>query len=97
MSDQDYDALKKQFEDFSLRLDARTREFKANGMFATTHAAYAERLVKGHASVEARLEAATHRGDVWEATKAELHRDINALIGDFGQLEETLDAQRMKQ
>lgn len=95
MSDTDYDALKKQFDDFSSRLDARTREFKGDGMFATTHAAYMERLLKGHASVEARLQAAVRRGDAWEAAKAELERDINALIGDFGHLEEALDAQRM--
>lgn len=97
MTGQDYDALKKKFDNFSLRLTARTREFKDNGAFATTHAAFTERLVKGHASVEARLETAAHRGAVWESTKAELERDINALVGDFGHLEELFDAQTMKQ
>jgi hypothetical protein len=97
MSDQDYDALKKQFDNFSLRLDARTREFKDHGAFATTHASFTQRLEKGHAAIEAKLAAATHRGAAWEASKAELERDINALIGDFGHLEELFDAQIMKQ
>jgi hypothetical protein len=96
MTSTDYDALKKQFDDFSARLDARIGEFKRDGMFATTHAAYVERALKGHASVETRLAAAAHRGDVWEASKAELARDINALIGDFAHQEEALDAQIMK-
>jgi hypothetical protein len=96
MSNADFDALKKQFDDFSRRLEARRGEFKDKGLFATTHAAYAEKLVKGQASVEARLAAAARRGDIWEATKAELSRDINALIGDFGHLAEALDAEIMK-
>jgi hypothetical protein len=96
MSTQDYDALKKRFDDFSLRLAARTREFKESGALETTHAAFSERLLKGHAAVEARLEAAAHQGYAWEATKAEIERDINALIGDFGHLEELFDAQSMK-
>jgi hypothetical protein len=96
MRNADYDAVKKQFDDFSQRLDARIREFRHDGMFATTHAAYAARLLKGQACVEAKLEEAAHRGEVWAATKAEVRRDLNALIGDFGHLEETLDAQVMK-
>jgi hypothetical protein len=96
MSNQDYAALKKQFDSFSLRLAARTREFKESGAFAATHAKFSERLLEGHASVEARLEAAAHRGAAWESAKAELERDINALIGDFGHLEELFDAQSMK-
>ena len=96
MSDTDYEALKKQFDDFSRRLDARSGEFKDKGQFATTHAAYLERLVKDHAAVEARLAAAARSGDVWEATKAELRRDINALVGDLGDLAEALDAEILK-
>jgi hypothetical protein len=97
MTTQDYDALKKQFDAFSLRLDARAREFKECGAFATTHAAFVERLLKGHAAVQARLESAVHRGEAWESTRAEMHRDINALVGDFGHLEELFDAQMMNQ
>ena len=97
MSNADFDALKKQFDDFSRRLDARRGEFKDGGRFATTHAANAERILAGQAAIEARLAAAARRGDVWEATKAELSRDLNALIGDFGHLAEALDAEIMKQ
>ena len=96
MTTEDYEALKKEFAAFSKRLDARAREFKDNGAFATTHAAYVERVHKGHAAVEARLSSAVHRRDEWEATKAEVRRDINALVGDFAHLEELLDAQMMK-
>lgn len=97
MSDQDYNALKKRLDGFSLRLAARTREFREGGAFASTHAAFTQRLLKGHATVEARLEAATHQGAAWESAKAELERDINTLIGDFGHLEEMFDAQAMTQ
>jgi hypothetical protein len=97
MTKSDFDLLREKFDDFSLRLDARIAEFKHDGMFATTHAAYVKRVLEGHADVEARLAAAAHRGDVWEASKAELTRDLNALIGDFAHLEEALDAQMMRQ
>ncbi len=96
LSNLDFDTLKKQFDAFSLRLAARSREFKQGGAFATTHGAFTERLLLGHAAIESRLEDAAHRGAIWESTKAELERDINALIGDFGHLEEWLDAQAMK-
>jgi hypothetical protein len=96
MSNAGFDALKKQFDDFSRRLDARRGEFKDGGLFATAHAANAERILEGQAAIEARLAAAARRGDVWEATKAELSRDLNALIGDFGHLAEALDAEIMK-
>jgi len=97
MSNQDYDALKKQFDDFSLRLDARTREFKDSGAFSTTHASFMQRLQKGHAAIAAKLETAIHRGAPWEASKAEIQRDINALTADLGHLAELADAQMMKQ
>ncbi|WP_294532712.1 hypothetical protein [uncultured Rhodoblastus sp.] len=88
----DYTALKKQFSDFSLRLDARIAAFREDASFAKTHGACAARLRKGQARVEARLEAAARRAEIWEATKTELRSDLNALIGDFDHLEESLDA-----
>jgi hypothetical protein len=96
MGAQDYDSLKKAFDAFSLRLAARKREFEDSGAFSTTHAAFTERLLKGHAAVEARLEAAVHQGAAWKSTSFELERDINALAGDFGHLEELFDAQSMR-
>jgi hypothetical protein len=96
MSDKDYDALKKEFDDFSLRLDARTREFRDKGSFSTTQANFAERLQKGHAAIEAKLAAAIHGGAVWKASKVELERDINAVIEDLVHLEKLFDAQTVK-
>jgi hypothetical protein len=96
MSNQDFDALKKEFDDFSLRLDARTHEFRDSGSFSTTHASVAERLQKGHAAIEAKLAAAIHGGAVWEASKVELERDINAVIEDLVHLEKLFDAQTVK-
>ena len=96
MTAQDYEALKREFAAFSQRLDARAREFKDGGAFATTHAAFVERLHKGHAAVQERLESAVRSGNEWEAAKVEVRRDINALVADFGHLEELFDAQMMK-
>jgi hypothetical protein len=92
----DYDAVKRQFDDFSTRLDARMQKLRQDSTFASTRAASAARLLKGQARVEARLEAAARRDEVWSATKAEVRSDLNALIGDFGHLEETLDGQTVK-
>lgn len=91
MSNPDNDALKKQFDDFSRRLDARG-DSEDMGMVATTRAAKAEGAVPSQANVEARLEATADRSD-WEATKAELRRDINALAGEFGPLAAAFDSE----
>jgi len=89
----DFDALREKFDSFSLHLKARMREFEQNGAFATTNAAFTQRLLKDQASVEIEMQAAMNHGSPWNATWTELERDVNALIGDFGHLQQRFDAQ----
>ena len=89
----DFDALREKFDSFSLRLSARMREFEQDGAFATTNAAFTQRLLKDQASVDIKMQAAMNHGSVWKATWTELERDVNALIGDFGHLQRRFDAQ----
>jgi hypothetical protein len=96
MADQDFEALRLKFDSFSLELKARIHEFERDGGFATTNASFTQRLLKDQASVEIELQAAMHQGSPWNATWIELERDVNALIGDFGALEQRLDAQMHK-
>ena len=96
MSDKDFDALREQLAEFSRRLNAKIQEFHDRGTFSDTHEAFVDRIRQGHAAVEAKLEAAVHDGAAVASTEYEIKRDLNALIEDFGHLEERLNAELMK-
>jgi hypothetical protein len=96
MSDKEFDALREQLVAFSRRLNAKIQEFHDRGGFSDTHEAFVDRIKQGHAAVEAKLESAVHGGATSAATKYEIERDLNALMQDFGHLEERLNAESMK-
>lgn len=89
----DFDALREKFDSFSQLLETRMREFEQDGAFKATNAAFTQRLLKDQASVEIEMQAAMNHGSAWNATWTELERDVNALIGDFGHLQQRFDAQ----
>lgn len=97
MSDNEFDALRKQLDAFSVRLNARIKEFHDQGGFSDTHQAFVTRIQQGHAAVEAKLASAVHDGAGAASTKYEIERDLNALVDEFGHLEERLNAESMKQ
>ncbi len=97
MSDQEFEALRKQLEAFSARLNGKIKEFHDRGGFSETHQAFVTRIQQGHAAVEAKLRSAVHGGAAGASTKYEIERDLNALVDEFGHLEERLSAELMKQ
>ena len=96
MSDKDFDTLRAELAAFSRRLKAKIQEFHDRGAFADTQKAFVTRIQQGHAAVETKLEAAVRGGAAAAATKNEIERDLNALVEDFGHLEERLHAESMK-
>src|SRR5271157_2769268 len=59
-------ALAQELDALSLRISARTREFRNSGEFSNSHNTFLERREKRRAEFEATLEAAVRRGDVME-------------------------------
>jgi hypothetical protein len=96
MSDKDFEVLREQLASFTRLLDEKITEFQDRGGFSDTHEAFVERVKQGQAAVEAKLESAVRAGAPGAATKHEIERDLNALIQDFGHLEERLRAESMK-
>jgi hypothetical protein len=97
MSTNDHDALKASLEAFARRLDARVREFKDHGEFSDAREAFIESMRKRQASLSERLEAAIRNGMAWDVIKCEIELGFDALMEEFVQLEEHLDAEMMKQ
>ena len=95
MSDKDFDTLRAELAAFSRRLKAKIQEFHDRGAFSDTQKAFVARIQQGHAAVETKLEAAVRGGAGAAATKNEIERDLNALVEDFGHLEERLHAESM--
>jgi len=96
MSDKEFDNLRVELAAFSRRLKAKIQEFQDRGAFSNTQEAFIARIQRGHTTVEAKLEAAVNGGAATAATKYEIERDLNALIEDFGHLEERLHAESMR-
>jgi hypothetical protein len=96
MSGKDFDARREQLGEFSRRLAAKIQEFHDRGAFSDAHEDFVARIRQRHAAIEAKLEAAVHDGTATAATGYEIKCDPNALIEDFGHLEERLNAESMK-
>jgi hypothetical protein len=96
MSEAEKNDLRQQLEELSRRLEARTRDFDDRGEFSDLHRGSVAELCKRQAELAHRVSAAEHAGTSWEMVKAEFSRDFSSLFDDFTQLEEKLDAGRMK-
>jgi hypothetical protein len=96
MSKEDHDLLMDKFGAFSLRLDARVREFKERGQFSGMHEAFTERIRKRQVSIQEKLDSAIRNGATRDLIKYETERDFTGLIEEFVQWEKRLDAETMK-
>ena len=96
MSEEHRDLLRTKLDEFSQRLDARTREFKERGEFSDVHRSLMTRIQQRRDRMLARLASAEAKGAKWEIIKIELDRDFSSIFDDFMQLNEKLDADGMK-
>jgi deoxyadenosine/deoxycytidine kinase len=96
MNGDDQTAFCKQLDDFSHRLEARTREFEEKGEFSDTHEALLQQIHLRRDQLRAKVNAAIRQGTLWQIVRAEFARDYDSLFDDFLQLEERLNAEAMR-
>ncbi|SRR6266576_35901 len=96
MSEEDRDLIRTKLDEFSQRLDARTREFKERGEFPDVHRSLMTRIQQRRDRMLDRLASAEAKGTKWDIIKIELDRDFSSIFDDFMQLDEKLDADGMQ-
>jgi hypothetical protein len=80
------DELKSRFEDFSTRLDARIREFKATGQLVVERGSI-ESLQKRRDAIRMDLDDAIRAGAWSDVVKLDLERNFNGLVSEFARME----------
>ena len=85
-------ALRRELDDLSRRLDARTREFRRNGEFSDVHEALMNDIRNRHDQLRTKVDASVREGRSWDLVKTEFIRDYSSMFDDLLQFEERLDA-----
>ena len=89
------DELKARFEDFSSRLDVKTREFKATGQLAADRGSI-ESLQKRHDAIRMDLDHAIRAGAWPDAVRLDLERNLNGLVSELARIEKEFAASAVK-
>jgi hypothetical protein len=97
MSEAERDRMRARLDEFSRRLDARTREFQDRGELSDVHQSLVSQIQGRRDRLQARLASAEASGSAWQVIKAECERDFAAIDDDLLLLNERLDAGQMKQ
>jgi hypothetical protein len=97
MSEAERDRMRARLEEFSRRLDARTREFHDQGEPSDAHQALMSEIRKRRDRLQARLASVEAKGSAWDVIRVEMERDFSSIHDDLLQLDERLDAGQMKQ
>ena len=90
------DELRRKLDEFSKKLERKTKEFKERGEFSDFHGAFAEGIRKRGEAIQSNLDSAILAGRTFTEIKYELERDLNNLFGEFDQWEKQLEADAMK-
>jgi hypothetical protein len=96
MSEAERSRMRAKLDEFSLRLDARAREFQERGDFLDVHQSLMTQIRRRHDQLQSKLVAAEANGTAWEVIKIEFERDLSSMYGDLLKLEEQSDADAMK-
>lgn len=97
MSEAERDRMRARLDEFSQRLDARTREFKETGELSDLHQSLLSQIQGRHDRMQARLASAEASGSAWDVIRIELERDFGSIYDDLLLLDDRLDASQMKQ
>lgn len=89
--------MRARLDEFSQRLDARTREFKETGELSDLHQSLLSQIQGRHDRMQARLASAEASGSAWDVIRIELERDFGSIYDDLLLLDDRLDASQMKQ
>jgi deoxyadenosine/deoxycytidine kinase len=96
MSEAERDQMRARLDEFSHRLDARTREFEQRGELSDLHRSLLGQIEGRHQRLQAKVAAAEAGGSTWDVVKAEFERDFSSVQDDLLLIDERLDADQMK-
>ena len=96
MSEAERDQMRARLDEFSHRLDARTREFEQQGEMSDLHRSLLGEIDGRRQRLQAKLAAAEASGSTWKVIKAEFERDFSSIQDDLLLIDERLDADQMK-
>jgi hypothetical protein len=97
MSEAERDRMRARLDEFSQRLDARTREFQERGELSDVHQALMSQIHERRARLQGRLASVEATGSAWDVIRVECERDFSSIHNDLLLLDERLDADQMKQ
>jgi hypothetical protein len=97
MSDAERDRMRARLDEFSQRLDARTREFRETGQLSDLHQSLLRQIQGRHDRMQARLASVEAKGSAWDVIRVEIERDFGSIYDDLLLLDDHLDVSQMKQ
>jgi hypothetical protein len=97
MSEAERDRMRARLDEFSERLDARTREFKETGELSDLHESLLSQIQGRHDRMQARLASVEANGSAWDVIRVEFERDFRSIYDDLLLLDDHLDASQLKQ
>jgi hypothetical protein len=96
MSEAELDRMRGRLEEFSQRLDARTREFKETGELSDLHQSLLNQIQRRRDRMQARLASVEAHGSTWDVLRVEFERDFRSIYDNLLLLDDRLDASQMK-
>jgi len=90
-------AFRREFDEFSSRLDMRIREFREKGRFSDLDHRFLTKAQDRADRLEARVAEAEKHGTAWDLLKTEARRDFHALADDVEIFGRRFDAEFMNQ
>jgi hypothetical protein len=97
MSEAERDRMRARLDEFSRRLDARTREFHERGELSDVHQFLVRQIQGRRDRLQDKLVSAEASASAWQVIRAECERDFASIDDDLLLLNERLDAGQMKQ
>jgi hypothetical protein len=96
MNNKDLTEFRKELNEFSQRLEARTREFESRGEFSDGQQESMNRIRDRHRRLESRLDAAMHDRAAWNSLKDALAVDFDSILEEFSRIDDRSQAEMMK-
>ena len=96
MDDPDRKSLSCKLDDFSQRLDARSREMAEHGEFSDVGQSLSDRVRERRDRLQSKIQCAEKSGVNGELLMLELERDFRAVFDDWELMVEKRDAAEMK-
>jgi hypothetical protein len=96
MDDPDPQSLSRKLDDFSKRLDARSRDMAQRGEFSDVGQSLLDRIQERRDRLQTKIQSAEKSGANGKLIMLELERDFRAVFDDWELMVEKRDADEMK-